>query len=591
MAEQTTIETLEAYAASLSESSARANAASELQHQYVNGGPTVEVETESGLVPTLAKQAVQGQEQIAAVLEDVATQLSGAAVYDTVAKGLLKTINGGYFSVPSPNQSEYLILYKNNAGAAVEIKRYPSGTAVDSILGLIYPSTNVAAVVASVADADGFELMQLLGNGLLKTPAFEIGSSGVQVSGLSIQHVDLPAFAAGINIMDMDGFHYPLDPETTSVEPEQETTDSVLLSLRKSLANELEDVFLRLVADSIGWGLTVTGGGISTPRAHALTDVRNNLTSPSWANLLHQYFGARYSNGALSNPAPGVALYEHAHTIDVSTAPTISVVNTSSRKSLEKQLVNDAAAVLGVLCVVPGSCSMTFSTVGTGLTIVYAETPTSGSFEVLVDGRVENAVVATGAPTSYGKAVEVTFPFGRHSVELRCTGSVSFEAVKKIRRIRFANDGLIGTNTKEWLPSGVLLPNSIANDDTHVLVQLGTNDRASTYDPNDPARTKRALESIADYIINARGKSLVLMAANYADDDYPLLTQFKYSQADVARVVAQLAGELGCGYVDNYHATLKQKLAGQAFLADRLHPNDAGHMQMFINFVDSLERA
>lgn len=60
-------------------------------------------------------------------------QLS-AGIYDTTALGLTATNTGTqkYFSVPSADSSEYLILYKNNAGVAAEVKRYPSASAVQA---------------------------------------------------------------------------------------------------------------------------------------------------------------------------------------------------------------------------------------------------------------------------------------------------------------------------------------------------------------------------------------------------------------------------------------------------------------------------
>lgn len=51
-------------------------------------------------------------------------------IKDTTAQGLASTGNGEYFSTPSPDSSEYLILYKNNAGVAAEIKRYPNAAVV-----------------------------------------------------------------------------------------------------------------------------------------------------------------------------------------------------------------------------------------------------------------------------------------------------------------------------------------------------------------------------------------------------------------------------------------------------------------------------
>lgn len=54
-----------------------------------------------------------------------AARLSAGIYVDTLA-GLANTVSGNFFSVPSPESSEYLILYLNDAGVAVEQKRYAS---------------------------------------------------------------------------------------------------------------------------------------------------------------------------------------------------------------------------------------------------------------------------------------------------------------------------------------------------------------------------------------------------------------------------------------------------------------------------------
>lgn len=584
----TDISALEGYAGLLSEAAAQAKTASTKQKLYVEGGALEDVDTESGPVPTLAKQARLADEKIDAALIDVASQMAGAMTYSTVEKGLLGTLSGGFFSVPSALENEYLVMYRNDAGVATAVKRYPSSKAVDSVLGLIAPFTGASPVAASIVDEDGFELVQFQ-EAKLRAGAYELGEDGFKSGELSIQHVNQPGIPAGISIMDPDGFHYGLDSDD---EPQPMVpSKSVLESLRHSLANELEDVHLRLFGDSIVWGMTVTGGGPIDPRNHALADVRNNLTSPSWANLLHQYLGGRYSTGDFNSPAPGVAVYQATYNVDVASNDNIKVVDSSSGTDVGKVVEVNASAALGMLCTVSSARAVAFETVGASFSVVYAEMPAAGKFEVVVDGQVKATVVATNAVTSYGKVVDVAVPFGKHAVELRCTGPMWFECIRKVRSIRLANDGLIGTNTVEWLPSGSLLPASVASDDTHVFCQAGTNDRGRTAAPNDPVRTKRSLEAIADHIINVLGKPLVLMAANFATIDYPTDATYKYSQADVSRMVAQVAKKFNCGYIDNFHATFKQKLAGEAFLADGLHPNDAGHMQMFKNIVDSLERA
>ena len=130
----TDIAALESYAGLLSEAAQRSIAVAEKQEKYIHGGPTEDVITESGPVPTIAKQVVLAEERVSEAVAEVATQMAGAMTYGSTALGILGTSSGGYFSVPSPDSREYLILYKNDSGIATEIKRYPSEGYVTSLL-------------------------------------------------------------------------------------------------------------------------------------------------------------------------------------------------------------------------------------------------------------------------------------------------------------------------------------------------------------------------------------------------------------------------------------------------------------------------
>ena len=119
-----------------------------LAHQLVHGQAAEQVATEGGNLPTFAalqeglaaaaaitetgqnRQAAEAAKVAAEAARDVAA--SAAGVYPDTASGLAATAVGDYFSVPSPEEDEVLILYRNNAGAAVEIKRYPSAAWVAS---------------------------------------------------------------------------------------------------------------------------------------------------------------------------------------------------------------------------------------------------------------------------------------------------------------------------------------------------------------------------------------------------------------------------------------------------------------------------
>ena len=149
----TDISALEAWAGQVAVAAEKSTAAAGKQHEYVNGSATTDVLTESGLVPSLAKQVVQGQEKVTAVLTEVASQLAGAATYDTTELGLLKTVDGGYFSTPSPASKGYLILWRNTAGVADYQDTYPNAKAIEEI-GIEDQSTEVSGLSFGMVDDD-----------------------------------------------------------------------------------------------------------------------------------------------------------------------------------------------------------------------------------------------------------------------------------------------------------------------------------------------------------------------------------------------------------------------------------------------------
>lgn len=59
-----------------------------------------------------------------------AAQLS-SGIYPNTSTGISNTASGSYFSVPSPEWSQSLILYLNNGGVPLEIKRYPSSAILE----------------------------------------------------------------------------------------------------------------------------------------------------------------------------------------------------------------------------------------------------------------------------------------------------------------------------------------------------------------------------------------------------------------------------------------------------------------------------
>ena len=82
-----------------------------------------------------------------------AAQLSSGVYLDT-AEGLEKTPAGRFFSVPSPDSKQYLILYQNAAGVALEVDRYPNAKAIEEI-GIEGQNTDASGLAFAVTDEDG----------------------------------------------------------------------------------------------------------------------------------------------------------------------------------------------------------------------------------------------------------------------------------------------------------------------------------------------------------------------------------------------------------------------------------------------------
>lgn len=157
-----------------------------------------------------------------------AAQLS-AGVFETTALGLNATANGGYFSTPSPSTSESLILYKNAAGVAKEITRYPSSSSVQLLKETIGQSGE-ANLVFSIADQYGFNAFAVDKKGGLGTPLNSMTERGIQNAALDILKISENA----VQLVDKYGFVVADLADTKPVV--QEAVDDIVQRNAKNLA-------------------------------------------------------------------------------------------------------------------------------------------------------------------------------------------------------------------------------------------------------------------------------------------------------------------------------------------------------------------
>lgn len=114
----------------------------------------------------------------AKVLADLSTQMSGAMIYTSSALGLVGTVSGGYFSVLSSLAEEYIILYRNNSGVAVEVKRYPSADFLASIKSLIDYVQDSGMNAVEFLDENRFMLAKIMSDGALELVGAVLQSAG-----------------------------------------------------------------------------------------------------------------------------------------------------------------------------------------------------------------------------------------------------------------------------------------------------------------------------------------------------------------------------------------------------------------------------
>ena len=163
-------------------------------------------------------ESAQAAAQQAEVARDAT--LLNAGIKDDVAHGLLTTLHGQYFSVPSLESREYLVLYKNKDGAAEKIQRYPSAEAVNRLedgnfdkVGLQMVSLSVESGYSwALVDSESRAALLVDLSGAVVIPKFKRLDVSEQRLGVAEQRL---ADVAGLGLTADAGFKFmTLTPES-----------------------------------------------------------------------------------------------------------------------------------------------------------------------------------------------------------------------------------------------------------------------------------------------------------------------------------------------------------------------------------------
>lgn len=152
-------------------------------------GDAVSEATAAAAVAVGEAEAAAGEAEAAADRAEAARDAAqlNAGVYEDTAAGLSATSDGDYFSVPSEDDDEYLILYRNDNGSATEIRRYPSAARVDAVDETLRPITAAVVPLPPVAwghvftDDSGAVVGGWGEDGNFRAGPFEIGTESDRI--------------------------------------------------------------------------------------------------------------------------------------------------------------------------------------------------------------------------------------------------------------------------------------------------------------------------------------------------------------------------------------------------------------------------
>ena len=374
-------------------------------------------------------------------------------------------------------------------------------------------------------------------------------------------------------------------------------TSSAIRYLKNALSDPFHEyVNIRLIGDSITWGMITTGQADpnTPPRAHSLADNRNNFTSPCWANLLRDYLGQQYAAGSVITDAPGAGHYEKE--IDLYfNQPGISYLSAAGA-TLSPVTVNNAGHEFGQAYTIINSAGITYKGIefdfyGDNFTLVYAQVAGYASYNLYVDAALVGTYTTAGS-TAFNVTRQHTFTLGQHHIRIEnasadtVTGLV-LEGLRYTKKIAVNNDGIVGTSSAEWLPTGTLLTSSVSASDEFVFCMIGTNDRSLTTAPYSYSTTAANVSTVVKWL-QTQGKRPVIMAANAVTQSE---SGDKFLQSDVAWALSGVASYLDVDMINHWPLTATSIAHSNVILSDGLHPNDAGHALLYSNIINTLGMA
>lgn len=378
-------------------------------------------------------------------------------------------------------------------------------------------------------------------------------------------------------------------------------------SLDELLRNPLKSSRIKLIGDSITWGMGSSAVSPTEPRTGYLTDPRNStvFTSKTWANLLRQWIAKVYGNAAITEDRPG-----SAYTIKTLMTQWREIYKSVKMTSNASVVLTDAQklAIIDVnVSFDTGTCinllSTTFPTAlrpqiiefdvtGDNLSVMYQK-QSVGDVNDIIEIYVDNVLVDSfnyyAAASDYTAEKAISFAYGKHTIKLvnKATHASSYCRIagfKTSKKTWVINEGIIGLSTATLLSRNILESTLDGYDDV-ILFMLGTNDRAESGGTEGfKKRLNDALDKITTLSPNSK---VILMSSTYASTDAPS-SPYKFDMGVVDKIISTVSRERSLIFISQYKGCAQALIDSEAIWSDGLHLNDRGNQLYYQNIRKKL---
>lgn len=412
------------------------------------------------------------------------------------------------------------------------------------------------------------------------------------------------------NQSDLDILNAKIDANAAKIDTARA---SLILgeAIRADMANPLKPTRIKLIGDSITWGMGGSAGSPIEPRFGDLSDVRNTIdtsVSKTWANLLRTWIAKVYGDGTVTADSAGSGytvvpsytkwseIYKSVKMTDknglvATDALKLSYISYAGIAQFNGSSMNLLGANYNSLRPV----EMEFTVISDHAYICYSKHAIGNvgdSIDVYVDDVFHSNFVYYDAVTDHNAQYKVDFStFGTHKVKIRnvSTGALSYAVIWGLRvdkRIYVANDGIIGSTTKSWLDKN-LFDASVTSADDFVFMMLGTNDRAAVGGPD--GYYKRLGECLTKIKTLAPASNVIIMSSTFSANENT--GTYKFNMRDVDSLSRKFAFANNLKFISHYTYCAQKLLDAESIWSDGLHLNDHGNRLYFENIVREIFNA